>query len=155
MIEALLAISRQGKPRVVRFFNDNIPVRDRSQIISSLAACVIDRPAKSTNTLDFQHWKVVYKRYASLYFIVLADQDDNTLLHLELIHHYVEVLDKYFGNVCELDLIFNTHKALFLIDEIFVGGTIAESSKKVALRSCQAQDSWMSEADSKNKSPSL
>lgn len=29
---------------------------------------------------------------------------------LEAIHHYVEVLDRYFGNVCELDIIFNFHK---------------------------------------------
>jgi len=27
-----------------------------------------------------------------------------------MIHTFVEVLDKYFGNVCELDLIFNFHK---------------------------------------------
>ena len=27
-----------------------------------------------------------------------------------MIHEYVEVLDKYFGNVCELDIIFNFHK---------------------------------------------
>lgn len=36
--------------------------------------------------------------------------DDNELLTLEIIHHFVEVLDKYFKNVCELDLIFNFHK---------------------------------------------
>ena len=36
--------------------------------------------------------------------------DDNELLTLEVIHQFVEVLDKYFGNVCELDLIFNFHK---------------------------------------------
>jgi hypothetical protein len=29
---------------------------------------------------------------------------------LETIHLFVEALDKYFGNVCELDLIFNFHK---------------------------------------------
>ena len=29
---------------------------------------------------------------------------------LEVIHQYVEVLDRYFGNVCELDIIFNFHK---------------------------------------------
>jgi AP-1 complex subunit sigma 1/2 len=30
---------------------------------------------------------------------------------------FVEVLDKYFGNVCELDLIFNFHKVpLFKAD---------------------------------------
>ena len=27
-----------------------------------------------------------------------------------MIHLYVEVLDRYFGNVCELDIIFNFHK---------------------------------------------
>jgi len=37
------------------------------------------------------------------------------LIVLELIHTFVEVLDKYFGNVCELDLIFNFHKVIFLI----------------------------------------
>ena len=54
--------------------------------------------------------QVVYKRYASLYFVVGIDPSDNELITLEIIHHYVEVLDRYFGNVCELDLIFNFHK---------------------------------------------
>ncbi len=56
--------------------------------------------------------QVVYKRYASLYFVMGIDQGDNELITLEVIHHYVEVLDRYFGNVCELDLIFNFHKVL-------------------------------------------
>jgi hypothetical protein len=54
--------------------------------------------------------QIVYKRYASLYFVMGIDLGDNELITLELIHHYVEVLDRYFGNVCELDLIFNFHK---------------------------------------------
>jgi hypothetical protein len=29
---------------------------------------------------------------------------------VQIIHHFVEILDRYFGNVCELDLIFNFHK---------------------------------------------
>lgn len=52
----------------------------------------------------------MYKRYASLYFVMGIDMGDNELITLEIIHHYVEVLDRYFGNVCELDLIFNFHK---------------------------------------------
>ena len=51
------------------------------------------------------------RRYASLYFLACVDDDDNELIVLETIHHFVEVLDRYFGNVCELDLIFNFHKA--------------------------------------------
>lgn len=53
---------------------------------------------------------MVYKRYASLYFVCGIDGGDNELITLEIIHHFVEVLDRYFGNVCELDLIFNFHK---------------------------------------------
>lgn len=42
------------------------------------------------------------------------DSSDNELITLELVHHFVEVLDRYFGNVCELDLIFNFHKVCLL-----------------------------------------
>ena len=44
-------------------------------------------------------------RYASLYFVAMVDKEDNELLTLEVIHHFVEVLDRYFGNVrCALSL---------------------------------------------------
>jgi len=38
-------------------------------------------------------------RYASLYFCAAIEQDDNELITLEIIHRYVELLDKYFGSV--------------------------------------------------------
>jgi len=38
-------------------------------------------------------------RYASLFFIIGVDEADNELLGLEQIHHFVEILDRYFGNV--------------------------------------------------------
>lgn len=42
---------------------------------------------------------LVLHRYASLYFCVAIEKDDNELLTLEIIHRYVELLDKYFGSV--------------------------------------------------------
>lgn len=48
--------------------------------------------------------KIVYRRYASLFFVTGIAPDDNELIALEVIHRYVEILDRYFGNVCELDL---------------------------------------------------
>lgn len=47
-------------------------------------------------------------RYASLYFCCAIEQNDNELLTLEIIHRYVELLDKYFGSVSFL------HKHFFL-----------------------------------------
>lgn len=38
-------------------------------------------------------------RYASLYFCLAVENQENELLALEVIHRYVELLDKYFGNV--------------------------------------------------------
>ena len=38
------------------------------------------------------------------------DANDNELSYLEAIHFFVEVLDSFFGNVCELDLVFNFYK---------------------------------------------
>jgi hypothetical protein len=62
-------------------------------------------------TLISTDTKVIYRRYASLFFITSISPHDNELVTLEVIHRYVEVLDRYFGNVCELDLIFNFQKA--------------------------------------------
>lgn len=47
----------------------------------------------------FTDTKVVYRRYASLFFICGISSGDNELITLEIIHRYVEVLDRYFGNV--------------------------------------------------------
>lgn len=38
-------------------------------------------------------------RYASLYFCMCIDNDDNELEILQVIHHFVEILDRYFGSV--------------------------------------------------------
>ena len=54
-----------------------------------------------------------------------------------------QVLDRYFGNVCELDLIFNFHKAYHILDELLITGELQEPSKKAILRVTAAQDALM------------
>lgn len=54
--------------------------------------------------------RLVYRRYAGLFFCVCVDHDDNELAWLEAIHFFVEVLDTFFGNVCELDIVFGFYK---------------------------------------------
>jgi AP-4 complex subunit sigma-1 len=48
---------------------------------------------------------------------------------LEFIHNLVETMDKYFENVCELDIMFNIEKAHFIIDEMVMSGYIVETNK--------------------------
>ncbi|KAI4646936.1 hypothetical protein J4E93_005160 [Alternaria ventricosa] len=85
--------------------------------------------------------KIVYRRYASLFFIAGCDSTDNELITLEIVHRYVEQMDKYYGNVCELDIIFNFQKAYFILDELLLAGEMQESSKKNVLRCIGQQDS--------------
>lgn len=64
-----------------------------------------------SNFVEFRNMsKIVYRRYAGLFFCACVDTNDNELAYLEAIHFFVEVLDAFFGNVCELDLVFNFYK---------------------------------------------
>lgn len=60
-----------------------------------LTATVLSRPPKMCNFIEWGDKKVIYKRYASLFFIACVDKDENELIVLEQIHLFVEVLDRY------------------------------------------------------------
>ena len=58
---------------------------------------------------------------------------DNELVYLETIHLFVELLDSYFSNVCELDIVFNFNKVYSILDEFILAGEVQESSKREIL----------------------
>eukprot|EP00921_Rhytidocystis_pertsovi_P010422 GHVQ01016760.1.p1 GENE.GHVQ01016760.1~~GHVQ01016760.1.p1 ORF type:complete len:158 (-),score=23.33 GHVQ01016760.1:476-949(-) len=145
MLHFLLLVSRQGKTRLSKWFTP-LPQKERHKTIKEVASLVLNRPPKVCNFVEWREYALVFKRYASLYFITCVDKTDNELITLEVIHHFVEILDRYFGNVCELDLIFNFHKAYYILDELLISGELQESSKKSILRVVAAQDAMMEEA---------
>ncbi len=144
MIHCIMLINRQGKIRLVKWYEANF-IQDKYKYMREVAVTVIGRSSRLCNFLEWGEYKIVYKRYASLYFITLVDKEDNELIILEMIHHFVECLDRYFGSVCELDIIFNYHKAYYIVEEILAAGFIQESDKKGILRSLQQQDSLLQE----------
>ncbi|KAK6296549.1 hypothetical protein J4Q44_G00326910 [Coregonus suidteri] len=128
MMRFLLLFSRQGKLRLQKWFTP-VTEREKKKVIREMTLMVLARPPRSCNFLLWRDLKIVYKRYASLYFCCGLEDQDNELLTLEVLQRYVELLDKYFGKVCELDIIFNFEKAYFILDEFLVGGEILETSK--------------------------
>ena len=54
----------------------------------------------------------MFRVYATLIFVFVIDDAESELAVLDLIQVLVEVLDKTFENVCELDLIFNPDKVI-------------------------------------------
>lgn len=129
----ILLISRQGKVRLAKWYG-TLSQKSKNKIVKDVTQLVLARRSRMCNFIEYKDSKVVYRRYASLFFVAGVAQDDNELITLEIIHRYVEVLDRYFGNVCELDLIFNFQKAYTILDELVVAGELQESSKKSVLR---------------------
>eukprot|EP00112_Aurelia_sp_Birch-Aquarium-sp1_P007286 Seg1793.6 transcript_id=Seg1793.6/GoldUCD/mRNA.D3Y31 product="AP-1 complex subunit sigma-2" protein_id=Seg1793.6/GoldUCD/D3Y31 len=139
MINFILLFSRQGKLRLQKWYTA-MTMKEKKKITRDLTTQILSRKPKMCSFLEYKDMKVIYKRYASLFFCVGAEVGDNELLILEIIHRYVEILDKYFGNVCELDIIFNFEKAYFVLDELIIGGEIQETSKNAVLKAISQQD---------------
>jgi AP-4 complex subunit sigma-1 len=84
--------------------------------------------------IEYRGYKVIYRRYASLYFIMGLDlEEENEMAYLEFIHNLVETMDKYFENVCELDIMYNIEKAHYILDEMIMNGQIVETNKTLIL----------------------
>ncbi|KAG6011523.1 AP-2 complex subunit sigma [Claviceps lovelessii] len=133
MLSFILIQNRQGKTRLAKWYapySDDEKIKLKGEVHRLIAP----RDQKyQSNFVEFRNNKVVYRRYAGLFFCACVDTNDNELAYLEAIHFFVEVLDSFFGNVCELDLVFNFYKVYAILDEVFLAGEIEETSKQVVL----------------------
>ena len=116
---------------------------------------ILSRRSKMCNILEYKDLKIVYKRYASLYFLAAIEPGDNELITLEVIHRFVELLDKYFGNVCELDIIFNFEKAYYVLDEFMLGGCVQETSKRQINKAIASADMLQEETENPKATQTL
>eukprot|EP00741_Cyanophora_paradoxa_P019538 tig00021127_g18860.t1 len=153
MIKAILIINNHGKPRVLKFY-ERISDAEQQAVIRWCHSVVTKRSDRVCNFVEIgqdaggtdfgKDTKLVYRHYATLYFIFLVDTAESELGILDLIQVFVETLDKIFANVCELDLIFHSEKVHFVLDEIIMGGMVLETNVAEVL---QAVDS-MNKLDS-------
>ncbi|KAF9955306.1 hypothetical protein BGZ65_003469 [Modicella reniformis] len=60
---------------------------------------------EGSQMLGGQDTRVIYRHYATLYFVFVVDESESELGILDLIQVFVESLDRSFENVCELDLV--------------------------------------------------
>ncbi|XP_009428036.1 AP-3 complex subunit sigma-2 isoform X2 [Pan troglodytes] len=127
MIQAILVFNNHGKPRLVRFYQ-RFPEEIQQQIVRETFHLVLKRDDNICNFLEGgsliggSDYKLIYRHYATLYFVFCVDSSESELgildliqVHLEVVFFiapkvFVETLDKCFENVCELDLIFHMDK---------------------------------------------
>eukprot|EP00931_Biecheleriopsis_adriatica_P084469 TRINITY_DN58315_c0_g1_i1.p1 TRINITY_DN58315_c0_g1~~TRINITY_DN58315_c0_g1_i1.p1 ORF type:complete len:169 (-),score=26.56 TRINITY_DN58315_c0_g1_i1:38-475(-) len=134
MIKFILMVNKQGQTRLAQYY-DHLTVRERVTLEGELIRKCLSRSENLCSFVEYRDYRVVYRRYASLYFIVGTDneEDCNELAILEFIHTLVETLDKYFENVCELDIMFNLEKAHVILDEMVLDGNIVDTNKAAIL----------------------
>ena len=131
MIKAVIVVNTSGKQRLIRFYEE-LPWERRNKIIAAVYQECIKRGDTSCNFIEqlgiWEDFKIVYRLYATLYIVFIVDSGENELAILDLIQVFVEVLDKAFENVCELDLTFHAEKAYAILEEVIVGGMPVETN---------------------------
>eukprot|EP00211_Chloroparvula_japonica_P009645 CAMPEP_0119126560 /NCGR_PEP_ID=MMETSP1310-20130426/5445_1 /TAXON_ID=464262 /ORGANISM="Genus nov. species nov., Strain RCC2339" /LENGTH=171 /DNA_ID=CAMNT_0007116727 /DNA_START=142 /DNA_END=657 /DNA_ORIENTATION=- len=150
MIHAVLIINNHGKPRLTKFY-DSFDEPQQQSIIRETYQHICRRNEYQCNFLEAkiesagESWdddvKLIYRHYATLYFVFVVDSSESELGILDLIQVFVETLDKCFENVCELDLIFHMCRVHYILEEIIMGGLVLETSLPEVLRAVEDQKS--------------
>lgn len=138
MIKAILIFNTRGQPRTLKFFESCTTelqqklLRDSYQIVSK-------RDVDACNFIEYNDYKLVYRHYATLYFVFAIDSTESEYDIYEIIHIFVQCLDQHFENVCELDLVFHSDKVNQILNEFFMGGFIVERNPDAILSDIRTQ----------------
>jgi AP-3 complex subunit sigma len=138
MILAVLVVNDAGQARLVRWYE---PVQDPASLLRRVFLAISRRGDRLCNFLDAEEtgaWKkgtkLVYRHYATLYFIFVCEETESELGILDLIQVFVETLDRCFESVCELDLIFHADRVHYVLDEMVQGGLVLETNMSAVLK---------------------
>jgi AP-4 complex subunit sigma-1 len=132
-IRFVLMVNKQGQTRLAKYFED-LSIQQKNSLEGEIVRKCLQRNLNECSFIEYRNYKCIYRRYASLFFIVGVSGPHNELAILEFIHNLVECLDRYYENVCELDIMFSIERAHFIVDEMVMNGEILETNKSNILR---------------------
>lgn len=139
MIQSVLIFNNDGLPRLVKFYTP-IEVDHQMALLKQVHSLVIDRTESQCSFLTIPPLlqqlydtnkgdiKVIYRHYATLYFVFIVDGGESELGILDLIQVFVQVLNRCFRDVCELDLVFHWQVLQIALEEMIQGGMVIETS---------------------------
>ncbi|CAF0881654.1 unnamed protein product [Adineta steineri] len=138
MIKALLVFNTRGQARILRFF-DSCTTESQQKLLRETYQIISKRDVGACNFIEYNDYKLIYRHYATLYFVFAIDSSESEYDMYEVIHMFVQCLDQSFENVCELDLIFHSDKVNQIVNEFFMGGFIVERTPDIVLNDIRTQ----------------
>lgn len=143
MIKYVIVMNNHGQPRLTKFY-EHVSEDRQQHIVRDIFNIISKRGDGLCNFVEGQalfgeqDLRVIYRHYATLYFVFVVDNAESELGILDLIQVFVETLDRCFENVCELDIIFHMDKINYVLDEIIVGGLVLETNMAEILAALEA-----------------
>ncbi|XP_008637791.2 PREDICTED: AP-4 complex subunit sigma-1 isoform X1 [Corvus brachyrhynchos] len=128
MIKFFLMVNKQGQTRLSRYY-EHVEINKRTMLEAEVIKNCLSRSKDECSFIEYKDFKLVYRQYAALFIVVGIDQTENEMAVYELIHNFVEVLDKYFSRVSELDIMFNLDRVHIILDEMVLNGCIVETNR--------------------------
>ncbi|XP_006785927.1 AP-4 complex subunit sigma-1 isoform X3 [Maylandia zebra] len=124
MIKFVLMVNRQGQTRLSRYYH-SVELSRRAALEADVVRYCLSRKKDQCSFVEYKDFKLVYRQYAALYIVVGITDSENELSIYELVHNFVEVLDKYFSRV----IMFNLDRVHIILDEMIQNGHIVETNK--------------------------
>ena len=78
MLRFVLLVNKQGQTRLAQYYDD-LPAAERRILESEIVRRCLARADSKCAFVEHRSYKVVYRRYASLFFLVGIDGDENEL----------------------------------------------------------------------------
>ncbi|KAM9012856.1 AP-4 complex subunit sigma-1 isoform 3-T3 [Ara ararauna] len=98
MIKFFLMVNKQGQTRLSRYY-EHVEIKKRTMLEAEVIKNCLSRSKDQCSFIEYKDFKLVYRQYAALFVVVGIDHTENEMAVYELIHNFVEVLDKYFSRI--------------------------------------------------------
>uniref|UniRef100_A0A8B9LRT1 AP complex subunit sigma n=1 Tax=Astyanax mexicanus TaxID=7994 RepID=A0A8B9LRT1_ASTMX len=135
MIKFLLMVNKQGQTRLSKYY-EHVDIGKRAALEADVVKGCLFRKKEECSFVEYKDYKLVYRQYAALFIVVGITDSENELSIYELVHNFVEVLDKYFSRV----IMFNLDKVHIILDEMILNGHVVETNKNRILAPLLALD---------------
>uniref|UniRef100_A0A060T9R6 ARAD1B01408p n=1 Tax=Blastobotrys adeninivorans TaxID=409370 RepID=A0A060T9R6_BLAAD len=137
MIHSVIIVNNSGQPRLIKFYTP-VDIQTQSLLVKQVHSILSSRsdnqcsfltpPPLLLEGMEDEVIRVIYRHYATLYFVFIVDEQESELGILDLIQVFVESLDRCFENVCELDLVFGWQVLQTVLGEMIQGGMVVETN---------------------------